>query len=134
MSWKITPLYFFRSNVIYFAQKETIKVQIFETFECSGQNSRNSCHFLNKKSVFPRTLHRSSVFRGITPLQPFSWTFIYFQQTKPIKVQIWWNFTWAIKSLKFSTLMGSFCLNHIKSQHKKYRRVISHDTEEWHKV
>ena len=27
-SWKITPLYFFRSNVIYFAQKEPIKVEI----------------------------------------------------------------------------------------------------------
>ena len=28
VSWKITPLYFFRSNVIYFAQKEPIKVEI----------------------------------------------------------------------------------------------------------
>ena len=29
VSWKITPLCFFRSNVIYFAQKEPIKVKIF---------------------------------------------------------------------------------------------------------
>ena len=36
MSWKITPLYFFSSNNIYFAQKEPIKVKIFETFKCSG--------------------------------------------------------------------------------------------------
>ena len=28
VSWKITPLYFFRSNVICFAQKEPIKVEI----------------------------------------------------------------------------------------------------------
>ena len=28
ISWKITPLYFFRSNVICFAQKEPIKVEI----------------------------------------------------------------------------------------------------------
>ena len=33
VSCKITPLYFFRSNVIYFAQKKTNKVQIFESFE-----------------------------------------------------------------------------------------------------
>ena len=29
VSWKITPLYFFRLNVIYFAQKEPIKVEVF---------------------------------------------------------------------------------------------------------
>ena len=28
---------FFSSNITYFVQKETIKVQIFDTFECSGQ-------------------------------------------------------------------------------------------------
>ena len=37
-SWKITSLYFFSSNNIYFAQKEPIKMKIFGTFfECSGQ-------------------------------------------------------------------------------------------------
>ena len=30
VSWKITPLYFFSSNNIYFAQKEPIKLNIFE--------------------------------------------------------------------------------------------------------
>ena len=45
VSSKITPLYFFRSNIKYFAQKEPIKVQIFETFECPSQNSPNSCQF-----------------------------------------------------------------------------------------
>ena len=33
-------------------QKGPIKVQIFGTFECSDQNSPNSCHFWNSKSVF----------------------------------------------------------------------------------
>ena len=42
VSWKITPLYFFSSNNIYFAQKEHIKMKICETFKCSGQNSSNS--------------------------------------------------------------------------------------------
>ena len=34
--WNITLLYFFSSNIIYFVQKEVIKVQIFETLECLG--------------------------------------------------------------------------------------------------
>ena len=33
-----------------------------------------------------------------------------------------------------STLMGFFCSNHAKFQLKKYRRVISHDTEDSYKV
>ena len=52
VSWKITPLYFFSSNNLYFAQKEPIKVKVFETFECSGQNLSNSlCKFWNDKSI-----------------------------------------------------------------------------------
>ena len=39
LSWKITPLYFFSSSNIHFAQKEPIKMKIFESFKCSGQNS-----------------------------------------------------------------------------------------------
>ena len=43
---KITPLHFLSSNIIYFGQKEPIKVHVFETSECSGQNSTNSsCEF-----------------------------------------------------------------------------------------
>ena len=38
----LTPLYIFGPNNIYFAQKESIKVKDFETFECSGQNFSNS--------------------------------------------------------------------------------------------
>ena len=59
---------------------------------------------------------------------------MYFQQKEPIKVRIWRNFTWAVKNLKFYTLMGSFCPNHKMFQLKKYGRVISHVNEEWCKV
>ena len=46
VSWKITPLYFFSSKIIYFGLKEPINVQIFETSKCSGQNLSNSlCQF-----------------------------------------------------------------------------------------
>ena len=109
-------------------------MQIFKTFEFCGQNSPNSCNFWNNISVFLQTLHHSSVSWDLTSLYFFSLNFIYFQEKEPIKVQIWWNFTWAVESLKFCTLMGSFCPNHIKFQLKKYRRVISHDTEVWCKV
>ena len=73
MSWKITPLYLFSSNNIYFAQKETIKVKLFETFECSGQNFSNSlCQFWNSKSIPLQILYPSSVSWKITPLYFFS--------------------------------------------------------------
>ena len=91
VSWKITPLYFFRSNVIYFARKGPIKLQMFETFDFSDQNPPHSCDFWNNKLAFPQTLHYPSVTWDITPLYFFNWNFIYFQQKESIKVQIWWN-------------------------------------------
>ena len=36
--WKITPLYFFGLDNIYFAQKERIRVNLFKTFKYLGQN------------------------------------------------------------------------------------------------
>ena len=53
---------------------------------------------------------------------------------QPAKVKIWWNFAWAVKSLKFCTVVDSFCKNRIKFQLKKYRRLISHGIEEWWKL
>ena len=47
---------------------------------------------------------------------------------------IWLIFIRAVASLKFCTLMCSFCPYHIKFWMKKYRRFMSHDTEEWCKV
>ena len=52
VSCKITSLHFFRSNVIYFAQTEPMKVQILETYECSGQSSPNSCSFETTNQFF----------------------------------------------------------------------------------
>ena len=90
--------------------------------------------FWNNKSVFLQILHHSSVSWDITRLYFFSWNFTYFQQKEPIKVQIWWNFTWAVKSLTFCPLIGSFCKNYTKFQLKKYGRVISDDIEKWWKI
>ena len=45
-------LYLFSSNNIYFAQKERIKMKIFQIFEGSGQILSNSlCQFWNDKST-----------------------------------------------------------------------------------
>ena len=67
VSWKITPLYFFSSSNIHFAQKEPIKMKIFETFQCSGQNSSNSsCQLWNDKSVLLQILRNSLLSWQIT--------------------------------------------------------------------
>ena len=79
---KITPLYFLKPNVTYFARKGPIKVQILEIFECSDQRSSHSCHFWNNKLVLLQILHHFSVSWDITPLYFFSWSFIYILSTK----------------------------------------------------
>ena len=88
VSWKITPLCFFSSNNIYFAQKEPIKVNIFETFECSGQNlSTSLCQFANNMSIPLQILYPSSVSQKInsTFLAQTIYTFL---KRRPLK----WKF------------------------------------------
>ena len=59
----------FSSNNIYFAQKESIKVKVLETFECSGQNLSNSfCQFWNGNSIPVQILHPYSISSEINPL------------------------------------------------------------------
>ena len=89
VSWKIAPLYFLSWNNIYFAQKELIKVNLFDTFECSGQNFSNSlCQFWNEKSIPLQILHPSWISWKITPLY-FSAQIIYtLLKRRPLK----WKF------------------------------------------
>ena len=80
---------FSSSEIIYFGQKQPIKVQIFGTFDCLGQNSSNSsCQFWNGKSIPPQTFHHSSLSLHITPLQIFSSCIFYFGQKDLMKVPI----------------------------------------------
>ena len=90
VSWKISPLYFFfSSNNLYFAQKETIKMKIFETCKCSGQNSSNSlCQLWNDKSVLLHCLHNSSLSWQITFLWILSSYFFKFGLKDPIKIPV----------------------------------------------
>ena len=72
VSRKITPLYFCSSNNIYFDQKEPIKVKMFGTSECSGQNLSNSwCQSWSNKLIPLQILYPSSVSWKITPLYFF---------------------------------------------------------------
>ena len=101
--WKITPLYFFSSKNIYFAQKEPIKMKILETFECSGQNLSNFlCQFWNDKSIPLQILYLSSVSWKIIPLYFFSSNNIYFPQKEPIKMKIFETFTCSGQNLSNS--------------------------------
>ena len=93
VSWKITPLYFFSSNNIYFAQKERIKVKFFENFDFSGQNLSNIlCQFWNDKSIPLQNLCPSWVSWKIIPLYFFSSNNMYFAQKEPTKMKIFETF------------------------------------------
>ena len=88
VSWKIIPLYFFSSNIIYFAQKEPIKMKIFETLECSGQILSNSlCQFSNDKSI-PLQIFSPSISWKVNPLYYFSSNNIYFVGKERIKMKV----------------------------------------------
>ena len=79
-------------------------------------------------------MHHSSVSWEVTLLYFFSWNCTRFGQKESIKVQ---NFRLSTAHLKFHqicTLIGSFCWKFIKLQLKKYRGVMSHDTEKWCKI
>ena len=100
VSWKIIPLYIFSSNNIYFAQKELIKMKIFETFECSDQILSNSlCQFWNNNSIPLQILYPSSVSWKIIPLYFFSSNNLYFAQKGSLK----WKF------LRLSSAWVKFC-------------------------
>ena len=88
ISWKITPIYFFRSN-IYFAQKEHIKMKTLATFKCSDQNlSNSSCHFWNDKAIPLQILCHSSLSSQITRLWILSSYFFNFGLKDPIRIPI----------------------------------------------
>ena len=104
VSWKIAPLYFFSLNNIYFAQKNPIKVKVFETFEFSGENLSNSlCQFWNDESIPLQILYPSSVSWKITPLYFFGSNNIYFAQKEPIKIKICEIFKYSGQNLSDSS-------------------------------
>ena len=81
---------FFNSSIIYFGQKQPIKVQIFEIFECSIQNlSNSSCRFWIDKSIPLQFLHHFSLSWHKTPMEILSSYIFNFRQKHAFKVPIW---------------------------------------------
>ena len=96
--------------VIYFAQKNPIKLEILRTLSAHVKIYQIRVIFETTNQFFFQFCITLQCHKT-TSLYFFSWNFIYFQQKEPIKVQIWWKFTWAVKRLKLCTLMGFFCHN-----------------------
>ena len=79
----------FSSNNIYFAQKEPIKMNIFEILECSAQILSNSlCQFWNDNSLPLKIMYLFSASWKIIPLQFFNSNNIYFAQKELVKMKI----------------------------------------------
>ena len=100
VSWKIIPLYFFTSNNIYFAQKEPIRMKVFETFKCSDLNLWNFlCQFWNHKLIPLQIVYSSSASWKIISLYFFSSNNIYFAQKESIKMKIFETFECVCQNL-----------------------------------
>ena len=100
----ITPLYFFSSRIMYFGQKQPIKVQVFEIFECLGQNlSNSSCQFWTDKSIPHRILYHSSLPWHITPLSILTSFIFNFRQKGCYQGPNWETFKFSGETLRNSS-------------------------------
>ena len=126
LPWKITPLYFFSSKNVYFVQKEPIKVKIFGTLECSGQNlSNSSCQFWNNKLIPHQILYHSSASWKITLLYFFILDNIYFAQKERIKMKVFETF-------KYSGQNWSNSLCQFWSDKLIPLQILHHSSLSWH--
>ena len=105
---------FFSSNLIYCGQKQPIQVKFLDFWVVGWKFTKFQIPYV----IFETTSQFS----------------LNFASKKPIKVQISRLSTAQVKFHQICTLIGSFCWKYIKFQLKKYRGVMSHDTEEWCKI
>ena len=116
ISRKITPLYFFSSNLIYFGQKYPIEVK-FLGFSVVGWNFiKFLMSYLEPQVNF--SLNSASLFSVMRDLN-FNWIFMWFLQKEPTKEQNVRFLTAQVKFHQICTLIGYFCWNYIKPQLKK---------------
>ena len=110
----ITLLYIFSSNIIYFGQKEPIKVQFLETFKCSGQNSSNcAVNLWNNKSILLQIFRHSSLSWHITPLSSVNFKLIIFL--------LWIKTSYQSPNFRYSIALVKICYTlHIIFQTKNY--------------
>ena len=110
VSCKITPLYFFRLNGIHFEQKEPF-IKFLSALKQPVSFSSNFVYSVSW-DVYSLYFFRSEFYILSTKGPSRSTNLVKFQ-----------------KILKLCTLIRSYCPNHIKFQLKKFRIMISYDTE-----
>ena len=76
VSWNILLCIFFRSNVVYFAQRDESKCKFFRLFSARIKIHQIRVIFEKKKSVTLQILYHSLISWDITPPCFFSWNFI----------------------------------------------------------
>ena len=118
VSWKITPLYFFSSNLIYFEQKYPIEVKFSNFWVVGWKFTRFRMSYLKPKVNFSLNLHQSSLSWEMTLLYFLSWNIIWFEQKEPIKVQDFRLLTAHVKFHRICTLIDFFHWMYIKFQLK----------------
>ena len=119
-------LYFF-SSTSYILEKNSPSKWNFWTFEWLGglKLTKFLMSYLKSQVRFP--LNFASLFNV---MRDNSYNF-YNRSPSKCKISDFWLLT---KFHQICTLIGSFCWKYIKFQLKKYRGVMSHDTEEWCKI
>ena len=102
VSWKVTPLYFCSSNLVYFGQEEPITKK-FSDFWVVGWTITNFLKTCLKPQV--------SCFRVMSH-DTEDWCIIWWWKTDlwfgKMTWRIWPIFSRALRNLKIETLMGSF--------------------------
>ena len=127
MSWKITLMYLFSSNNIYFPQEEPIKMKSLETFECPDQNLSNSlCQFWNDNLIPLQIWYPSPLSWKITPLYIFSSNNIYFAQKEHVKMKIFQTFKCSGQNSSMSILKWQ--VNNSSSNFASFFIVMTHNS------
>ena len=125
VSWKITLLYFWKSNNIYFGHKEPIKKILFRLFECSGQILWSSCQFLIIRQVSSSSIF-GSFFTVMTHKSTVNLKLIHF---------LFWT-KGSYQSSNFGTfecagesLQNSSC--HFPSNNSVFLQILHHSSMSW---
>ena len=125
VSWKITPLYFYSSNLLHFGKRAHSK-DIFRLLR--GWVKIHQIHHvifeIRSQFFFKHYITPQRVSWEITLLYFFSWHFIWFGQKELIKVQNFRLLTAYMKFHQICTLIGSFCWKYVKFHQKEPIKLV----------
>ena len=116
----------FSSKLIYFGQKQPIKVKFLDFWVvCLHLDWSLSFEVYNAWSGKAHRSYLSWHWRVMQNLKK-NWLVVW-----KITWKIWKIFIKALDSVKIGTFMGSFCPKYKMHELKIYRGVMCNDTEEW---